>query len=32
MKMNLKKVKVYVNLKKTKSEVLDIQDMIVQVQ
>ena len=28
MKVNLKKVKVYADLKKTKSEVLDIQDML----
>ena len=28
MKVNFKKVKVYADLKKTKSEVLDIQDML----
>ena len=28
MKVNLKKLKVYADLKKTKSEVLDIQDML----
>ena len=28
MKVNLKKVKVYTDLKKTKCEVLDIQDML----
>ena len=30
MKVNLKKVKVYADLKKTKCEVLDIQDMLVE--
>ena len=30
MKVNLKKVKVYADLKKTKCEVLDVQDMLVE--